>query len=120
MFDAEKKSGASFYGCLFLYRSGLSFFFNKMHSPFVSNPNLTAVKIYGFWLLLHGFLQSNDVGFIANVDPKRRFTRLVVYVRSTEELFLNSWSANHFPLYFAFWFFQGYNSDGKNSNFIFQ
>ena len=74
MFDAEQKSGASFYGCLFLYRSGLSFFFNKIHSSVIENPNLTAVNIYGVWLLVHGVLQFIEVGFIANVDPNLRFT----------------------------------------------
>ena len=97
MFDAEQKSDASFYGCLFLYRSGLSFFSNKMHSSFVANQNLTVVKIYGVWLLVRRFLQSIEVGFIANVDPKLVFTRLVLYVRGTEELFSKQLLCESFP-----------------------
>jgi hypothetical protein len=54
------------YSCVDL---ALAFFFNKMYSSLVANPNLTAVKIYGAWLLLHPVLQSSEVGFIANVNP---------------------------------------------------
>lgn len=118
----NKKSGASFHGCLFLCRWGLRFFFNKMRSFFVEKPNLTAVKMYEVWLLVRRVLQSSEVWFIAIIwaDPKLLFTRLVLYVRGTEELFSKQLVCESFLLVICFlvFFFQGYNSDGKRSKKI--
>jgi len=80
-------------------------FFNKMCSSFVANPNLTAINIYGFWLLVHRVLQTSDVGFIANVDLKLRLTRLVLYVRGTEELCSKQLVCESFPFVFCLLFF---------------
>ena len=115
-----KKRGASFYGCLFFYRSGLSFFFNKMCSSFVANPNLTTVKIYGVWLLVLRVLRTSSVGFIANVDCKFLFIKLVLYVSGTEELSSKQLVYESFPFVICLLvFLQGYDSDGKHSKKVY-
>jgi hypothetical protein len=64
----EKKETRLFmaaYSCLDLALA----FFNKIHSSFVAKPNLTAVKIHGFWLVVHRVLHSSESEFTVNVDP---------------------------------------------------
>ena len=99
MFDAEQKKWRVFfmavYSCI---DQALAFFFNKMRSCFEANPNLTAVKIYGVWLLVHGVLQSSEVGFIANVDLNFVSLDLCCMSGVQRNYLLNSWSANNFPL----------------------
>jgi hypothetical protein len=92
-----------------------------MHSSFVANPNLTAVKIYGVWLLVLGVLQSSEVGFIANVDPKLLFTRLVPYVRGTEELCSKQLVCESFPFVICLLvFFRDITAMENSRKFIFQ
>jgi len=81
-------------------------FFTKMCSSLVANPNLTSVNVYEVWLLVHRVLQTSEVEFIANVDCKLLFSRLVQYVGSTEELLSKQLVCESFPfVIYLFGFF---------------